>query len=44
MDVSKCSSSLKEITGRTYGRVFACERVMRIVDRPGRSAALSASV
>lgn len=27
---------LKEITGRTYGRVFACERVMRIVDRPGR--------
>lgn len=25
---------LKEITGRTYGRVFACERVMRIVDRP----------
>ena len=27
---------LKEITGRSYGRVFACERVMRIVDRPGR--------
>jgi Fic family protein len=27
---------LKEITGRSYGRVFACERVMRIVDRPAR--------
>jgi Fic family protein len=27
---------LKEITGRSYGRVFACERVMRIIDRPGR--------
>jgi Fic family protein len=27
---------LHEITGRTYGRVFACERVMRIVERPGR--------
>lgn len=27
---------LKEITGRTYGRVFACERVMRIVDRPAQ--------
>lgn len=27
---------LKEITGRSYGRVFACDRVMRIVDRPGR--------
>lgn len=26
---------VKEITGRSYGRVFACERVMRIVDRPG---------
>jgi Fic family protein len=27
---------LKEITGRSYGRVFACERVTRIVDRPAR--------
>ncbi len=26
---------VEEITGRSYGRVFACERVMRIVDRPG---------
>ncbi len=28
---------LKEITGKSYGRVYACERVMRIVDRPGAS-------
>ena len=27
---------LHEITGRSYGRVFACDRVIRIVDRPGR--------
>ena len=27
---------LNEITGRSYGRVFVCDRVMRIVDRPGR--------
>jgi len=26
---------LREVTGRSYGRVFACERVMRIVERPG---------
>ncbi len=26
---------LNEITGRSYGRVYACERVMRIIDRPG---------
>lgn len=26
---------VKEITGRSYGRVFACERVVRIVERPG---------
>lgn len=26
---------LREVTGGTYGRVYACERVMRIVDRPG---------
>lgn len=25
---------LEEVTGRTYGRVFACRRVMQIVDEP----------
>lgn len=25
---------LREITGRTYGRVYACERILRIVERP----------
>lgn len=25
---------VRELTGRTYGRVYACERVMKIVDRP----------
>lgn len=28
---------LREVTGGNYGRVYACERVMRIVDRPGAS-------
>ena len=25
---------LHEVTGKTYGRVYACYRVMEIVDRP----------
>ena len=29
---------LREVTGRSYGRVFACESVMRIVDRPTAAA------